>query len=352
MRFEPELMVLNSGEAVDSAQKMELRRKEILTILQEYAYGDYPSPVPVEGTILEETSRCCSGTAVYQKILIGCKFGEKRFSFPLQLLTPEKPAKKPLIFCINFRDSIPDEYIPAEEIVDNGFALAVLYYNDVTNDDGDFNDKLAAFYPRTGSGRDPAKISLWAWSVSRALDHLLTRADIDETRIALIGHSRLGKTALWCAANDTRIRCVCSNDSGCMGTGYARAWMQGAESTALIEQKFPYWFCENFKSISSKSDNMPFDQHMLIAAVAPRYVLINSASKDDWANPPAEQLSCVGASPAWQAYGKTGYTGHVNTCGVNEGSLEGELGYYKRYGIHFLGRKDWLNFIAFIKMHD
>ncbi len=240
MRFLPELMMLNNGEAVDTPQKMERRRTEILTILQENAYGDIPEPVPVTGEIQEETGRCCSGNAVYRKIMIGCDFGDKRFSYPIQLLTHEKPGKKPLIFCINFRADIPDEYIPAEEIIDHGFALAMLYYNDVTNDNADFTDKLAAFFPPTGSGHDPAKISLWAWSISRAFDYLLTRDDIDETHISLIGHSRLGKTALWCAANDERIRYVCSNDSGCMGAGYARAWTEGAESTAKIEEQFPF----------------------------------------------------------------------------------------------------------------
>ena len=257
MRFLPELMRLNNGETVDTPLKMARRRKEILMMLREYAYGDMPDPVPVTAKILQETGRCCSGNAVYRKITICCKFGEKSFSYPIQLLTPEKTGKIPLIFCINFRDNIPDEYIPAEEIIDNGFALAVMYYNDVTSDDEDFSDKLAAFFPRTGSGHDPAKISLWAWSISRALDYLSKRNDIDETNISVIGHSRLGKTALWCAANDERIRCVCSNDSGCMGAGYARAWTEGAESTAKIEDQFPFWFCDRFRTIAQHPEDMP-----------------------------------------------------------------------------------------------
>ena len=98
MRFEPELMRLQNGETVDTAFKMDLRRKEILNILQEYAYGDVPAPVPVSGMILEKTGRCCSGTAVYNKIGISCDFGKKQFIFPIQLLMPEKAGKKPLLF--------------------------------------------------------------------------------------------------------------------------------------------------------------------------------------------------------------------------------------------------------------
>lgn len=353
MHFLPELMVLNNGKPVDSPELMESRKAEILEILQKYAYGDMPKPVSVTGEIIEKTSRCCSGTAVYYKIQICCNFADgKRFLYPIQLIVPENTGRKPLIFCINFSDAIPQEYIPSEEIIDNGFALALLYYKDVTNDDADYSDKLAAFYQRTGSGRDPAKISLWAWSISRTLDYLFTRDDIDVDHIGLIGHSRLGKTALWCAANDERIRYVCSNNSGCMGAAYARSWNENAESTASIAKTFPYWFCDNFQKIAYDPALMPFDQHLLLACIAPRCLLVNSASKDMWAGPASEQDSCIGASPAWEVYsGKAGYNGQNTHYGVNEGSLEGEIGYFKRYGVHFLGRKDWLNFIEFINLH-
>ena len=351
MQFVPELMRFADGSVVDTQEKMSKRRKEILDIFQKNAYGDMPIPVPVTGEILEETNRCCSGNAIYYKIKISCQFETGVFSFPLQLMVPVKSGKKPLIIAINFSNQLPHEYIPAEEIIDNAFALAVVYYNDITNDSADFSDKLAAFIPRTGSGHDAGKISMWAWSISRALDYLIKREDISSDHIALIGHSRLGKTALWCAANDTRIRYVCSNDSGCMGAAYSRTWCEGAESVSRIYGTFPYWFCENMKQYAENKAQMPFDQHMLIGAIAPRYVLVNSAGKDDWADPASEQNSCVGASPAWQVYNKTGYAGRKKTYGVDAGDLTGDIGYYKRFGVHFLGRKDWLNFMSFINDH-
>ena len=349
MVFEPELMNLNSGAPVLVPGDMYLRRKEILKTLQMFAYGDMPDAVPVTGTVMEETGRCCSGNAKYYLIEIAAEFEKNTFRYPVKLIVPENGSKKPLIVCINFRPDVPDEYIPAEEIIDNGFALAVIYYQDVTNDDADFGDKLASFFPRTGSGHDPGKISLWAWSVSRALDYLLTREDIDPDNIGVIGHSRLGKTALWCAANDERVRYVCSNDSGCMGAAYGRSHHDGGETVGIIDNHFPFWFCDNLHSLVKVGGPLPFDQHFLIAAVAPRSVLINSASKDDWADPPSEQNSCIGASPAWRVYGKTGYAGKGTSYGVDEGDVTGDIGYYKRYGIHFLGRGDWLRFMLFIK---
>ena len=348
MAFYPELMRFENGAPVETPAAMALRRKEILENLQKNAYGDMPAAVPVSGRIVSEDKRCCAGHARLLEIEIRCEFASGAFTFPLLLMLPNAPGKKPLIVLMNFRPGIYDKYIPTEEIIDNGFALACVYYEDITADNGDFSDKLAAFFPRTGSGRDPAKISLWAWSVSRALDYLLQTEEIDASRVGLIGHSRLGKTALWCGANDERIRWVCSNDSGCMGAAYARSFHEGAESTNAIDTQFPFWVCENFRQYKDDPASQPFDQHFLLAAIAPRGVLVNSAGLDLWADPPSEQNTCVAASPAWNAYGKAGYLGQTTPYGENEGCLEGNVAYYKRDGIHFLGRKDWQNFMAFI----
>lgn len=348
MDFLPELLRFRNGDAVADAADMALRRKEILQILQTNAYGDMPSPVPVTGRIIKEDGRCCSGHARLLDLEITCRTERGPFTFPLQLMLPVAPCRKKLIVLMNFRPGMYDPYLPIEEIIDHGFALADIYYGDITADNEDFGDGLAAFFPRTGSGHDPAKITLWAWSISRALDYLLQLEEIDETHVGVIGHSRLGKTALWCGANDPRIRYVCSNDSGCMGAAYARSFHAGAESTAAIAERFPYWFCENFQKTKDDPAAQPFDQHMLLAAIAPRKVLVNSAGMDLWADPASEQNSCIAASPAWKICGKAGYLGKTEPYGDNDGSLEGDVAYYKRDGIHFLGRKDWQNFMQFI----
>ncbi len=349
MNFFPALMKMNDGRDAVTAQDMRERREEMLEILKENAYGDMPAPVPVKGTVLEEIPKCAAGKAMLYNIEIACDFGDKSFTFPLKLFMPHGEGKRKLITVINFTANPYDKYIPSEEIIDNGFALAYIYYEDITADNGDFGDKLAAFYPRTGSGREPAKISMWAWSVSRALDYLTTRDDVDADNLAVMGHSRLGKTALWCAANDERVKFACSNDSGCMGAAYHRTLHEGGEPLSSITQVFPFWFCGNLQKYRDDTSALPFDQHFLLACIAPRYVLINSASLNDWADPYSEQLTCLGASPAWHAYGKDGYKGGESEYGADEGSLYGEVAYFKRYGVHFLGRQDWQNLMFVIK---
>lgn len=350
MEFIPELMRLNNGEPVTDAAGMARRREELIGILGEQAYGKPIPPVPVTGRVAGTDTHCACGGTVVEDVRVTCRMNEtERYTFPLRLYLPKTPGKKPLILLLNFSPDKYHEYIQPEEILQKGFALAVVYYEHLSRDNGDFTDGLAAFFPRTGAGADAGKITVWAWGASRALDYLLTRDEIDGENVALIGHSRLGKTALWCAAQDERVRFVCSNDSGCMGAAYHRTLHEGGESLEVICRVIPYWFCDNLLQRKGDVSALPFDQHFLLAAVAPRYVCVNSAALDAWADPASEQLSCLGASPAWGAYGKRGFAGNETPCGPDECFPDGDIAYYKRSGAHFLGRTDWLHFMDFIK---
>ena len=350
MDFMPQLMISNDGRPVTDAAAMALRRKELLEILQTHAYGAPIPPVRVSGRVVGTDRHCACGNAAAEDVRVTCKMSETAdFTFPLRLYLPKAEKPLPLILLLNFSPDKYHEYIQPEEIMQNGFALAVLYYEHLTRDNGDFTDQLAAFFPRTGSGADAGKITVWAWGASRALDYLLGREEIDAENAALIGHSRLGKTALWCAAQDERIRFVCSNDSGCMGAAYHRTLHEGGESLAAICRQFPFWFCENLLRRNGDITELPFDQHFLIAAAAPRFVCVNSAALDDWADPASEQLSCLAASPAWNACGKRGFIGTQTPCAPEGGFPDGDIAYYKRSGSHFLGRTDWLHFMEFVK---
>ncbi len=350
MNFIPELMRQNGGAPVTDAAGMALRREELLEILKTHAYGAPIPPVPVTGRIAGTDHHCACGGAAVEDIRVTCRMSETAdFTFPLRLFLPKTPEKKPLILLLNFSPDKYHEYIQPEEILQNSFALAVLYYEHLTRDNGDFTDQLAAFFPRTGSGADAGKLTIWAWGASRALDYLLSREEIDAGNTALIGHSRLGKTALWCAAQDARVRFVCSNDSGCMGAATHRTLHEGGESLAAICRVFPFWFCENLLNRNGDISDLPFDQHFLLAAIAPRFVCVNSAAADAWADPLSEQLTCLGASPAWQAYGKRGFVGGEAPCETAGSFSAGDIAYYKREGAHFLGRTDWRHFMEFIK---
>ena len=346
----PQILKMNDGKTTQSREEWQIRREEILDILRREEYGYSPAkPDTVKGTVRDIDAKCCSGHARIETVDISFATETGQFSFPIQFFVPQNGKKNPLFLLINFRPEAYDKYFPAEEIIDNGFALAVVYYQDITSDNGDFTDKLAGAYRRKNNGTDWGKISMWAWGASRALDYLLTREEVDCKNTAVIGHSRLGKTALWCAAQDDRFRFAFSNDSGCAGAALERVKHSGAETIEIITRVLPYWFCENYYQYAKNVEAMPFDQHFLIGAIAPRFVGVVSASLDAWADPYSEQLCCVEASPAWEIHGLRGFSGPQTPAKVGDSFQQGNIAYHLRDGIHFLGRADWLNYMAFMK---
>lgn len=345
-------MQLQDATPVKDNAAWEVRRRELINVLAHYEYGYLP-PVygKTVGSVTNINGKCCSGHAVLERVAITVPVPNGSFTFPVNFFVPTRCAKAPVFVLLNFRPDAYDMYYPIEEIIDNGFAVAVLYYNDVTQDDDDMTNGLCGIIDRPQDGTGFGKISLWAWAASRVLDYLETRDEIDTSHAAVIGHSRLGKTALWCAANDTRFKYSISNDSGCCGAAYERIKHPGSCTFARALQEFPFWFCENFPKCVNSKEELPFDQHWLIAASAPRFVLINSASLDFWSDPMSEQISCIAATPAWEINGIPGYIGPFVQAEVDVPYLDGSIGYVRRDGGHFLGRADWLNTIDFIRKH-
>ena len=349
MNFFPELLKFENGEQV-TKENWKNRRKEIIDILCREEYGYSPEkPEKVTGEVFEEITKVASGHAVIEKIKISFDTEKGMFQFPINFIYPKNKKNSPLFILLNFRPDLYDMYYPLEEIIDNGFALAVIYYNDITSDNGDFTNGIASMYEVKDKNTHWGKISMWAFGASRVLDYLEMRAEIDKDNVAVIGHSRLGKTALWCGAQDERFKYVISNDSGCSGAAYERIKHENSETIKVITNVFPFWFCENYKKYVGKEDERPFDQHFLLAASCPRYICIGSASLDFWADQYSEQLSCIGATPAWQLLGKDGFVGKETPAQSGEHFMTGDISYHLRDGIHFLGRQDWLNYMCFIK---
>jgi acetyl esterase/lipase len=180
------------------------------------------------------------------------------------------------------------------------------------------------------------------------MDYLETDKDIDATRIGVVGHSRGGKAALWCGAEDERFALVISNDSG--STGAALARNKKGESIARINDSFPHWFCENYKKYNDKEEELPIDQHQLIALIAPRLGYVASASQDEWADPKNEFMSCFHASPVWKLWEKPGVTVSEQPP-VNKPAHDGYVGYHLREGKHNLGLSDWNWYMDFADKH-
>ncbi len=325
------------------------RRKELLELLSREEYGFSPEPpafVEAQTTFLEEYA--WAGKAEHREIALKFPTPNGEFSFPVDLVLPYSEKKLPLIIYISFTKYPIGKYGPIEEIVDGGYALAVFCYEDVTRDeDDDFSTGLAAMYERTrDDGADWGKISMWAWAARRVMDYALMLEGIDNNRIYSVGHSRLGKTSLWCGAQDERFAASFSNDSGCSGAAITRDKM--GERVEQITKRFPHWFCKNYQKYTGKEHEMPFDQHQLLALFAPRPVYVASASEDSWADPYSEFLACVAAGDAYKLLGQKGLMHENRFIQPSEFLHEGKIGYHLRKGPHFLSRYDWQMFMRFM----
>lgn len=348
----PDLMKCEDGSPVLSPAQWERRRKELLHVLETEQYGIQPRyHGKTRGEITDVLTPCCAGHAQLEKIQITFETPGGPFSFPLLFFCPSDHQPHPLILFINFRPDAYDPYFPAEEIIDHGFALAVFCYTDITSDDGNMKKGLAGLYARSHPETDWGKLSMWAFGASRALDYLLTRQEVDRRSVAVAGHSRLGKAALLCGALDERVRFTFANCSGCGGDALEQTKHPGAEDYAFMAHTFPYWFCGNRNQYIDPAVPRPYDQHFLLAAIAPRYVAVGSAQEDTWADPFSAQLCCAAASPAWTIHGLPGFVGPQAPAQVNTAYGDGCIGYHLRDGVHFFSRQDWLRYMAFAKKH-
>ena len=348
MEFYPDILSGKNGP-VTTAAEWEERKKEVLTILSREEYGFMPAaPERVWGEVTDTQRKCCGGHGIAEFINIHFDTPGGEFSFPIRFIYPTRQGKHPTFVLLNFRSDLYDMYCPLEEIIDRGYAVAQVNYRDITNDDDNFNDGIAGLYPRDGSGAACGKIGMWAFGASRIADYLLTRDEVDKDNLAVIGHSRLGKTALWCGANDERFKFTISNGSGCSGAAYERVKIPEGETIKQILGLASYWFCDNYKKYGDRPDDRDFDQHFLLALCAPRYVLIGAANRDFWADQYGEQLSCMAASPVWSLYGKEGYIGKTGPPQTGDSFSSGEIHYHLRDGMHFLSRRDWISYMDYI----
>jgi hypothetical protein len=383
----PDPLTMFEGTKVSTAEQwVKERRPELIRLFQHYMYGEPPPPPKTIDTAIERVdSSYFGGKATKKEVTIS--FGPPGApKLHLLVVIPNRPAgPRPVFLGINFCGNhallddpliaLPAAWMPdyclgcrdhratdagrgtqkdvwaVEQTIDRGYALACFYSGDVDPDRNDFSDGIHPFYARAGqSERGPhdwGTIAAWAFGLQRAVDYLVTDKAIDKGRIAVVGHSRLGKTALLAGALDERIALVIPHQAGCGGTAPSRHDV--GEQVRQINKSFPHWFCDEFKNFNEEVDRLPFDQHCLVALCAPRPVLLSNAQEDTWADPDGQFRVLQGADPVYRLLGSKGLDGARKPD--PDRLLETPLGYYIRPGKHAMTAGDWKIFLDFADRH-
>ena len=271
------------------------------------------------------------------RALIACPLGTLEVDTLTHLPAGAGPEHSvPVIVALNFTGN--DQTIdgdqaarwPYAKIVDAGYAVLTVDYRQFEPDDpAPAAPGVRALFPaETGAGEfEPwGAVGAWAWGLSRCLDIAAGIPGVDPAGAIALGHSRLGKAALWAGAQDERFAVTVSNDSGCAGASLFRH--PGGEDIAAITTTFPHWFVPSFSAYAGAESRLPVDQHQLLAGIAPRRVYVLSAEDDHWADPVGEHLAVVAASPAFE---------------------DGCIGYHVRAGGHDLLEEDWMRALAFAR---
>ena len=384
----PDPLIIRGGRKVKNSKAWEgKKRPETLRLFEEQVYGKIPDDLKMTSfRVLEESNQTPYPNSKRKQIEMLLEKEGKELRVEMLIYLPEDKKPVPLFLGYNFYGNhtitkdvhvrISPSWVQnnpsfgiinnqlteqsrgvrtnrwsVEKILEAGYGLATIYYGDVDPDRDDFSDGVHPFAYAAGQEKPgPAEwgaISAWAWGLSCALDYFETDPEIDAAKVAVMGHSRLGKAALWAGARDQRFAMVISNNSGCGGAALSRR--QFGETVKRINTNFPYWFCDNFLAYNDNENSIPVDQHQLVALVAPRPVYIASAEEDLWADPRGEYLGGFYATPVYELYGKTGLK-NPDPPGIHEPVMH-QIGYHIRAGKHDVTEYDWVQYIRFADMH-
>ncbi|MEI8114779.1 MAG: acetylxylan esterase [Bacteroidia bacterium] len=363
------------------------RRPEILNFFTDEVYGKVPGDMKISEVKIWETSdNALNGLAIRKQISLFFTKNDKNLEVSILMYLPKSVPKAPVFLALNFTGNhtvcndpnirlteswvendpsvgiinnrvteqsrgIDSDSWPIEEIIKAGYGLATVYYGDIDPDKNDFSDGIEPFFYKGNQSKPKqdewGSIASWSWGLSRIMDYLETDNLVDSRKVAVLGHSRLGKTALWAGATDQRFAMVISNESGCGGAALSKRIF--GETVQSINNAFPHWFCDNFLKYNNNEEELPVDQHMLLALIAPRPLYVASAEGDQWADPKGEFLSAKYASAVYELFGLEGLP--VKEMPEVNHPVMGTIGYHIRSGKHHLTEYDWQQYLKFADKH-
>jgi len=379
----PDPLVRADGQRVRTAEEWnQVRRPELFALFEREVYGKSPpAPSGMWHEVRSTDRAALGGRATRKEVRLHFEQGRDEPYMDILLYVPnERRAPAPVFLSLTYgnhtitRDTavsvsphflrdhpIPDsahgqvergkwaDRWPIETIVSRGYALAVVYVGDL---DPDAKNAMAhgirPHFLKPGQ-KEPGSdewgaLASWGWGLSRAIDYLEHDADVDARRVALMGHSRTGKAALWATARDPRVAMVIANESGTGGAKLSRR--NYGETVAEINRGFPYWFAGNFRKYDGREHDLPVDQHELLALIAPRPVYVAVAADDLWGDPRGSFLAAKAAEPVFALLGAPSKL-PAEMPGANQPTLEGSLGFHLRPGTHDVTDYDWEQFLAF-----
>ena len=383
----PDPLVMLDGKTVKDAKTWtNKRRPEILKLAEENEYGRTPGrPKDMSFEVFDKGTPAFNGTAIRRQITI---YFSKDKNGPKEDLVLYLPAgaKKPVPVLLNISfspnaSSIQDPEIRlgemwgrggtrvpqtrgrgmggglrVEAILARGYGVASVYYGDIDPDFlGGVKLGVRSIFLKPGQ-TDPAPdewgaISAWAWGLSRCLDYLETDKGVDAKKVAITGVSRLGKTVLWAGAHDARFGMVIASCGGEGGAALSRRNYGETIAHLVAPSRYPYQFCANYAKYAQDPNKLPIDSHMLIALMAPRPILLQTGSTDNWSDPKGEFLAAVAAEPVFRLFGKQGLGLTTDQMPAAGQPVLHTIGYLMHQGGHGMVPTDWDTYLNFMDMH-